>query len=193
LTLAGGKSSVRSMDERTGRPLDGEFASYAKADIDAVAGDDAVAALRRQAAQADELFRSFGEAGAGFAYAAGKWSVKQVLGHLADDERIFAYRALCIARGDSRPLPGFDENQYARYAGFERRTLDELLEDYHAVRAASLTLFRGLERDAWLRTGVVNGYPASVRGLAFHIAGHELHHHRILREKYLRAADRRQL
>lgn len=193
MTPAGGTGSVTSVVGRTGRPEDGEFATYAKADIDAVAGDDGVAALLLQAAQTDELFRSFGEAGAGFTYAPGKWSVKQVLGHLADDERIFAYRALCIARGDARPLPGFDENEYARYAGFERRTLDELLEDYHAVRAASLTLFRGLDRDAWLRTGEVNGYPASVRGLAFHIAGHELHHHRVLREKYLRAAEHRQL
>ncbi|MCG8458360.1 MAG: DinB family protein, partial [Holophagales bacterium] len=115
----------------------------------------------------------------------GKWTVKEILGHLVDDERIFAYRALCVARGDETPLPGFDENAYMRYAAFEKRPLPELLDEYRAVRAASISFFRGLDRESWLRKGMVNGYEASVRGLAFHIAGHELHHHRVLEERYL--------
>ena len=171
----------------SGRPAPGEFAAYAQADLDLVEGDDAVTALLRQRHQTVALFHQFGEVGGDVSYAPGKWTVKQVLGHLADDERIFAYRALCIARGDSRPLPGFDEETYTRAALFETRSLDDLLADYDVVRSASISLFRGLDGTAWVRQGIVNGYVASPRGLAFHIAGHELHHHRILHERYLPA------
>ena len=169
----------------SGRPEQGEFAAYAQPDIDQVRGNCAVTALVAQRSATLELFEQFSGESGDLSYAPGKWTVKQVLGHLADDERIFAYRALCIARGDSRPLPGFDENTYAAAARFEDRELEELLADYSAVRDASVTLFRGLDAAAWQRTGMVNGYSASTRGLAFHIAGHELHHHRILRDRYL--------
>lgn len=176
---------MMTLFQPSGRPEPGEYADYAQSDIDAVEGEDAVEALIRQGRETVALFQELGEANGNLSYAPGKWSVKQVLGHLADDERIFAYRALCVARGDSRPLPGFDENDYAAAAGFENRSLADLLADFEAVRHASVTLFRGLDREAWLRRGTVNGYSASPRGLAFHIAGHELHHLRILRERYL--------
>ena len=169
----------------SGRPRKGEFADYGAADVALVEGDDAVAALIRQRRLTVDLFEKFGENGGHRTYAPGKWTVKGVLGHLADDERIYAYRALCIARGDSRPLPGFDENAYARAASFDSRSLADLLADYEAVRDASVTLFRGLDPEAWLRRGVANGHDVTPRGLAFHIAGHELHHHGILRERYL--------
>lgn len=169
----------------SGRPESGEYADYARVDIDRVEGDDAVAALLRQRDETLALFRQLGEAGGSLSYGEGKWSVKQVLGHLADDERIFAYRALCIARGDPRPLPGFDEKGYARAARSDDLSMEDLLADYQAVRAASVTLFRGLDPAAWVRRGLVNGYRATPRGLAFHIAGHELHHLRILRDRYL--------
>ncbi len=169
----------------SGRPDPGEYADYAQADIDMVEGDDAVEVLLRLGKQMVTLFQELGEPNGNVTYAPGKWTVKQILGHLADDERIFAYRALCVARGDSRPLPGFDENDYAAAARFENRSLADLLADFEAVRHASITLFGGLDQEAWLRKGIVNGYSASPRGLAFHIAGHELHHLRILRERYL--------
>jgi hypothetical protein len=173
---------------RSGRPAEGEYAPYAKADIDFVEGDDAAATL---AAQREHVLAFLGNleesAVSGLTYAPGKWTLKEVIGHLADDERIFAYRALCIARGDTRPLPGFDENEYMAAANFESRTLAEIIGEYRTVRWASLTLFASLSEEAWLRRGVVNGYEASVRGLAFHIAGHELHHLRVLRERYLPA------
>lgn len=176
---------MNTPDTVSGRPGPGEFAAYAEADLARVEGEDACAALLRLRHETLALFEHFGERGADVTYAAGKWTVRQVLGHLADDERIFAYRALCIARGDARPLPGFDENSYAEAARFERHSLQDLLADYEAVRNASLTLFRGLDPEAWLRRGIVNDYSASPRGLAFHIAGHELHHHHVLRERYL--------
>lgn len=171
---------------RSGRPQEGEFAAYAKADIDLVEGGDAVAILAALEAETVALLEEVGEEAArGLTYAPGKWTLKEVVGHLVDDERIFAYRALCLARGDERPLAGFDEERYARYAGFEARLLADLLAEYRAVRAASIALFAGLDAEAWARRGIVNGYAASVRGLAFHIAGHELHHLRVLRERYL--------
>ena len=170
---------------RSGRPARGEYAEYAHADIELVEGDDACEILENQAAATRALFEEFGDRGGGLSYAEGKWTVKQVLGHLADDERVFAYRALCLARGDDRELPGFDEKQYVAGARFNAMSMSSLLGDYLAVRVASLTLFRGLDQDAWLRRGVVNGYPATPRGLAFHIAGHELRHHRVLRERYV--------
>lgn len=169
----------------SGRPSDDEFAAYARADIDYVAGDDAVEVLTSQGKRVTALLASLDEeAIRGHRYTPGKWTVKEVIGHLIDDERIFAYRALCVARGDTRPLPGFDENDYVAATAFESRPLAALLAEYHAVRAATLALFEPLTAEEWQRRGTVNGYEASVRGLAFHMAGHELHHLRTLREKY---------
>ncbi|MGH7579949.1 MAG: DinB family protein, partial [Gemmatimonadales bacterium] len=168
--IPGRGGATMSAPARTGRPAAGEFAAYATADIAAVPGDDAVEALQALGTETPGLLSHIGEtAAAGLTYAPGKWTLKEVLGHLADDERIFAYRALCIARNDPRELPGFDENLYLTGFGFEDRTLASLLDEYRAVRGATVALL----------------YPASVRGLAFHIAGHELHHLRVLRREYL--------
>lgn len=173
----------------TGRPVPGEYADYAGADIAAVAGDDAIEALVRLGEETPALFRAHSqEAERGLRYAPGKWTLKEALGHLIDDERIYAYRLLCVARGEEAELPGFDENRYAAHAGAQQRPLEELLAEYGAVRAATVALLRGLPQEAWPRRGRVNGYECSVRGLAFHIAGHELHHLRVVRERYLRRA-----
>ncbi|HSP33381.1 MAG TPA: DinB family protein [Thermoanaerobaculia bacterium] len=171
---------------KSGRPAPGEFADYAASDIAYVEGDDAVNALRAQCDVVLSMLESVDEQSiAGRAYAPGKWTFKEVIGHMIDDERIFAYRALCVARRDPRPLPGFDEKTYVAATAFERRPLDSLMREYVAVRYASVALFDSLTDDEWRRRGEVNGYTASVRGLAFHIAGHELHHLRLLREKYV--------
>ena len=173
-----------------GRPEPGEYADYAQADIDLVQGDDILRILDRQMVETQRLLGPVGEQRAStLTYAPGKWTLKQVVGHLSDDERIFAYRALCLARNDPKPLPGFEEKDYVRYGGFETRRFEELLDELRVVREATIAFVRGLTEQAWLRRGVVNGYPASVRGLAFHIAGHELHHHRVVRERYLAYVD----
>ncbi len=169
-----------------GRPTAGEYGAHAETDIARVAGDDAVEALTSQAREVEELFGNLSETDvAGLRYAPGKWTLTEVLGHLTDDERIFAYRALCIARGDTHPLESFDENVYVAGAKYEERTLASLLHEYSLVRAATIALFELLTEEAWLRRGTVAGYTASVRGLAFHIAGHELHHLRVLKARYL--------
>ena len=169
----------------SGRPAPGEYADYAAEDIARVAGDDAIAALETQRDVITALFGSLtDEDVAGRTYAPHKWTVKDVLGHLADDERIFAYRLLRVARGDRTPLPGFDEKLFAANAKAEDRPLHDLLHEYQIVRDGTLALLRGLPREAWARRAEVNGYEASVRGLAFHIAGHELRHLEALRTKY---------
>jgi uncharacterized damage-inducible protein DinB len=170
----------------SGRPERGEYADYAQADIDWVAGDDIGAILGGQLVETLALLSTLDDARAGsFRYAPDKWTVKEIVGHLSDDERIFAYRALCLARNDRRPLPGFEEKDYVRFASFQGQPLAELLDELTIVRRATIALARGLSCEALLRYGIVNGYQASVRGLLFHVAGHELHHARILREKYL--------
>ena len=170
----------------SGRPLPGEYAEYAASDIAAVEGDDAVTVLASLADETLALLRALTDGRvAGVRYAPDKWTIKDVVAHVVDDERIFAYRILCLARGEPQPLPGFDERLYAANALGEQRPLDDLLAEYATVREATLSLLRPLSAPAWTRPGVVNGYPATARGLAFHIAGHELRHLRTLRERYL--------
>jgi uncharacterized damage-inducible protein DinB len=175
----------------SGRPQPGEYADYAQADFDFVEGDDAIVVLRDAERATLAVLEPLDESRVrGLTYAAGKWTLKQVVGHLVDDEQIFAYRALCVARGDTRPLPGFDENEYMAGTDFESRPYAELLRAYRVQRAATIALLEPLTREEWLRRGNVNGYDASVRGLAFHIAAHELHHLRVVRERYLTLGER---
>jgi hypothetical protein len=115
----------------------------------------------------------------------GKWTVKEIIGHITDTERIFVYRALCVARGDSTSLPGFEQGDYARASGANGRSLSDLLNELQVVRQSTIAFFTGLPRDAWLRRGTVNQNSVTVRGLAFHTAGHELHHVTSLKDKYL--------
>ena len=172
--------------QASGRPIAGEFADYAADDIAFVEGNDATEALRRQGTEVIALLQTLSEDRIrGLSYASGKWTLKEVVGHMIDDERIFAYRILCVARKEPLSLPGFDEKLYVASSDFEERTLSSLLAEYRSVRAATVTLLESFSMDAWRRRGVVNGYEASVRGLAFHVAGHELHHMRILRDRYL--------
>jgi uncharacterized damage-inducible protein DinB len=170
----------------TGRPLPGEYAAYAQSDIDAVGGNDAVIVLEELARETHQSLTGMrDEQVCGVRYAPDKWTLKEVLGHVVDDERIFAYRLFCLARGETLPLPGFDEKLYAAHAKAEERRWKDLLEEYRVVRAATLALLRSLPAEAWLRAGDVNGYRATPRGLAFHIAGHEVRHLRMIRERYL--------
>ncbi|HVE79813.1 MAG TPA: DinB family protein [Gemmatimonadaceae bacterium] len=163
-------------------PAPDEYAPFYHGYVTAVPDGDVLATLAAQRAAA--LARRDPAGRAGHRYAEGKWSVREVLGHLADVERIFGYRALCIGRGDGTPLPGFDENAYVAAAGADARPLPELAEELDAVRRATLALYRGLTATALERAGTANGARVTVRALAYIIAGHEAHHLRILRERY---------
>ena len=127
---------------------------------------------------------SLSEADGDFRYGADKWSVKEVLGHLCDTERIMSYRALRIGRGDKTPLPGYEQDDYVKNANFGRLSVEDLLEEYIAVRRGTLARFRHFDGVAWMQMGVASGHPTSARALAYIVAGHELHHRRILLEKY---------
>jgi uncharacterized damage-inducible protein DinB len=171
-------------------PEASEYAPYYSRYISLVKGDDIVAALRQQLPQTKALLSSLNDQQGDFRYAPEKWSVKQVLGHLIDSERIFAYRALRIARADQIPMEGFEQDDYARSGDFENRSIPDLLEEFETVRAATVTLFRNLDVAAWNRRGVANNNEITVRAAAYIIAGHELHHRGILNEKYLPALKR---
>jgi hypothetical protein len=144
---------------------------------------DAVQMLGRQLPAIDALKSLTPEQGA-FRYADGKWSVRQVIGHMADAERIFAYRLLRIARGDQTPLPGFDEKRFADGANFDERPTAELAADLALARQATLSLVRGLDDATMSRRGVVNDNPVTARALVFITAGHLAHHLKVLRERY---------
>jgi uncharacterized damage-inducible protein DinB len=121
-------------------------------------------------------------------YAPGKWSVRAVVGHVLDAERIFGFRAFWFARGAGEPLPGMDQDVFATHAGAEDRPVGDLLDELAVVREGYLRLFRGFDEAAWERTGVASGYPIRVRALPYIMAGHEIHHRRVLAERYLGVA-----
>lgn len=171
-------------------PESSEYADFYAKYIAMVATTDIVATLDAQRLQMSQLFAARSERDGNFRYAPEKWTVKEVLGHLNDAERIFTYRALRIARADHTPMSGFDENDYVRAASFGDRSLASLAEEFGHVRNATVALFRSLSKDAWSRRGVANKNEVTVRALAFIIAGHELHHRRILDERYFAAIPR---
>jgi hypothetical protein len=120
-----------------------------------------------------------------YRYAEGKWTIKEIMAHLIDDERIYAYRALRFARNDQTELPGFDQDDYAIESAANERSLDDLLEEFAAVRRSTIALFNSFDERVWTRSGVASGNVMSVRAAAYHIAGHELRHLNIIKERYL--------
>lgn len=172
------------------RPQAGEYAPYYDKYISLVHGNDILGALEAQRLLMMQLFAAHGERDGNFRYAADKWTVKEVLGHVNDSERVFAYRALCIARGEQAQLPGFEQDDYVRTGQFSDRPLGTLGEEFGHIRGATIALFRSLSKEAWQRRGIANKIEVSVRALAYIIAGHELHHRLILEEKYFPAIPR---
>lgn len=166
------------------RPQEHEYPAYYSTYIKRVPEQEALIALQNTI---DELLYTLPLLPANMAdhrYAEGKWTVKEVLQHIIDTERVMAYRALTIARGDTTPLPGFDENSYARTAQVGHRTLQDLAEEMLAVRKTSQLLVANFNEETLNRTGVANNNPVSVRGIAYIIAGHQRHHLAILQERY---------
>lgn len=167
------------------RPAAGEYAPHYAGYVAAVADGDIRETLDQQLADLLALGMSLDEARGDHAYAAGKWTIKEVLAHIIDAERIFAYRALRVARGDQTPLAPFDENAYAPESLAGQRTIPDLMEEFGHVRRATMALLRPLTAEIGERRGIASGQPVTVRALAWIIAGHAAHHLRILRERYL--------
>ncbi len=168
------------------RPQADEHNPYFSRYIDRVPENaDALELLENQIGEMEALLGGIDEADAGFRYAPGKWSYKEMIGHMLDTERIFITRALCAARGDQSPLPGFEQDDYVERADFDRCTLADLLAERRALRQSNLFFFRGLSPEAWTRKGSVDGSPCTARAILFTLAGHDMHHLTILRERYL--------
>lgn len=170
---------------RSVRPTTSEFAPYYASYIDRVPDGDIIQTLAKQRIDTMKLFASLTPEQAAFRYATGKWSVREVIGHVVDAERIFAYRALRVGRNDKTPLAGFEENDYVKFASFESRSVAGLAGDFDHVRTATIDLFGSFTEEAWMRAGTANAFDVSVRALAWIIAGHERHHVEILKSRYL--------
>ena len=167
------------------RPAADEFAAYYGTYINKVPAGDVLATMAEQIATVLTLLRPLSEAKAGFAYAPGKWTIKQVVGHLIDTERVFSYRALSFARADASPLPSFDENAWIAPAKFDDRSLTSLVDEFVAVRRATIALLSGLPVEARTRRGIASGKEVSVRALAHILPGHVAHHLQVLKDRYL--------
>jgi hypothetical protein len=174
----------------TNRPEAGEYDPYYDRYISLLPAFDIIGILRSQIGDTIRLFSPIGEGHAAFRYAPGKWSIRELLGHVIDTERIMAYRALRIARNDKTPMEGFEQDDYVRDGPFEQCKLKDLIDEFSLVRQTTLAMLGKLQPEAWTRRGVANNNDISVRALAYIIAGHELHHQKILQDKYLAAMNR---
>ncbi|QGQ98286.1 DinB family protein [Paenibacillus psychroresistens] len=167
------------------RPESNEYSSNQAVYIEVVPEGDLIGILKQQIKDTVALLSDLTADKAGFRYAPGKWSIKEVVGHMADTERIMSYRLLRFARGDNTSLAGFDEDAYVKGASFDSSSLADLLDSLAAVRTATLALLKGITPEVFLRLGSANQSVLSVRALAYIIAGHELHHQNVLKERYL--------
>ncbi len=167
------------------RPEPTEHIPYYSRYIDLVQGSDILKILPKQIDGSLALLRSIPSSNSSYRYAPGKWSVNEVIGHVIDTERVFAYRALTFARNDRAPLPGFEQDDWIRGSTFNDLPLAQLISEFECVRRANIYLFQHLGPEAWMRRGTANKGEVTVRALAYIIAGHELHHMNILRTKYL--------
>jgi uncharacterized damage-inducible protein DinB len=162
-----------------------EYADYYKGYVSLVPEGDIIQVLTDQMKETVGIVSILNDEQLAYRYATGKWSVKEVLGHITDTERIMSYRLLSIARGETTSLPGYDENAYVEEAGFDDLPVRDLLEHFVAVRLATIQLIKSLSKKALERKGTANGHPVTTRALMMIIAGHEIHHRNIIIERYL--------
>ncbi|MFS0635240.1 DinB family protein [Mesobacillus foraminis] len=167
------------------RPETGDYNSYYAPYVSMVPNGEIEAILIEQINETIQLLQPITETQALFRYGPDKWTIKEVIGHVTDTERIMGYRLLCIARGETVSLPGYDDNKYVRNAEFNHLSVQELLENLAGVRTSTIQLLRGLPEKAWNRKGNANDSEVTVRALAYIMAGHERHHRKILIERYL--------
>ncbi|HEX6981731.1 MAG TPA: DinB family protein [Balneolaceae bacterium] len=171
-------------DWQDNQPNSDEYADFYEGYISLVKFENIIPVLIQQEKKVTALIHSLSPQQANYSYAEGKWSIRQVVGHLIDTERVMAYRALCISRGDQTSLPGFDQDEYVANARFEERDLQNLAAEYDALRNANISMFSSFSQEQIKRRGIANEYPVSVRALVYIIAGHEKHHLNVLKEKY---------
>ena len=167
------------------RPLENEYPSFYKNYVDGVKTDNIIKELRDQVIDIQALISEIPEDKEDYAYAAGKWTIKEIIQHIIDTERIFAYRALRISRNDQTSLPGFDENDFANNTAANERGLQDLLTEFSAVRHSNLLLFKSFSEEQLLRIGIASDHPISVRAIGFMLIGHQKQHQKVFEERYL--------
>jgi hypothetical protein len=170
---------------RSVRPVEGEFPVFMAGYISQVQDGDIIEILKAQTPELVDFMKSIPESMGDYQYAPDKWSIKEVIGHMADTERVFAYRAMRFSRADLTPVEGFDENSYVANAPFARASLPDLIDEFDHVRRASVHLFENLDEKAFANRGVANGKEVTVRSLAYIVAGHAAHHRKVLTDRYL--------
>lgn len=166
------------------RPASNDYSPYYGRYVSLVEEEDALTALETQSVRTQRALGGLDDARASYRYGEGKWSVKEVFGHVIDAERVFAYRALSFARGETGPLPSFDEKEWSARGGWDHWRVSDLAEEYALLRRSNLVLFRNLPAEAWERRGVASDAEVTVNALLWIIAGHELHHLSVLRDRY---------
>ena len=166
------------------RPNNNDYAPYYEGYISLVEGNDIFKILVNQSIKTQEVLNSFPKAMGDFTYQPGKWTVKQVIGHLIDTERVMAYRAMCIARDEKQSLPGFDQDDYVKAGNFNKRDLFDLVYDFRLLRESNMLLAKGLDKEVFSKRGVANNNEVTVLALFYIIAGHEKHHMNILVDRY---------
>jgi uncharacterized damage-inducible protein DinB len=168
------------------KPMPGEYPEYADMYMKWLPEDGRILQhLKAQVEKTKEFVYHISNKQWEYIYSPGKWSIKEVLLHIIDDERIYSYRALRIGRGDQTPLPGFEQNDYVPFSRADDRSVGSILKEYTAVRKATLSLFRNFSDEDLMRRGTANNHSVTVRALLYHMAGHELHHLHVIEEKYL--------
>jgi DinB superfamily len=168
----------------SGPPLESEYAPYYRGYISQVSEDEILPVLRSELDALDVLLGRVTPERETHRYAEGKWSIREIVGHLIDAERVFGYRAFAIARGDRHNMPGFDQNEYILTSPYDRLDLEDLLSEFRLVRLSNIAMLRTLDEESWMRIGTANENQVSVRALAFIMAGHVRHHMGVLRDKY---------
>ena len=169
------------------RPNETEYAPYYQSYIDQVSESDILPVMRSQMDELDVLLGRVEPHQETYRYAEGKWSIREIVGHLIDGERVFGYRAFCIARGEQQNLPGFDQDDYMLTSHYDQAELEDLISELRLIRLGNIAMLRTLDEEAWSRIGVANNNSVSVRALVFVMAGHVRHHMNVLRERYLNA------
>lgn len=169
------------------RPEKTEYAEFYAGYVSLVEETDVISALQNQVTEMQNLFAGMSDERSDFRYAEGKWTIKELLGHIIDGERVFSYRALRFSRNDKTPLAGFEENSYVANSNFGGAKLADLVEEFSLLRQTNVLLFKSLTDEAWNRFGTASDAEISVRALAFIMVGHVSHHANILKERYLLA------
>ncbi len=167
------------------RPGMDEYAEYFNTYVSKVPGSDILAFMNQQLESTAALLRGIDESKADFRYEPGKWSIKELIGHIIDSEKVFSYRGLAFGRNDTAALPGFDQDVWTKHANYANVPLGEIITEFEAVRRATILQFKHLDNAAWSRSGIANGNQLTTRAAAYIIAGHTEHHLRILKERYL--------